>query len=90
MTLTLNDDINSQWFRIEMSSAKQYFDDWLISIKQQDCSFSITEERSNHSKHMKGFSITRGSNIFGIRSGSYILAERLCQDQLENDFGDKF
>ena len=39
---------------------------------------------------MKGFSITRSSNIFGIRSGSYILAKRLCQDQLENYFGDKF
>ena len=30
---------------LEMSLAKQYFDDWLVSIKQQDYSFSRTEKK---------------------------------------------
>ena len=72
---------------LEMSLADQCFDDWLVSIKQQDCSFSRREKKSNHSKHIKGFSITRGTNIFSIRSDSYILAERFCQYQLESYFG---
>ena len=73
---------------LEMSLAKQYFDDWLVSIKQQDRSFSGTEEKnSNHGKNMKGFSFTRGWNIFSIRSDSYILVERVCQNQHRNHFG---
>ena len=32
---------------LEMSLAKQYFDDWLVSIKQQDHSFSRTERKKN-------------------------------------------
>ena len=28
---------------LEISLAKQYFDDWLVSIKQHDCSSSRTE-----------------------------------------------
>ena len=49
---------------LEMSLAKQYFDDWLVSIKQQDRNFSRTEKRdSNHSMHVKGFSITRSNEI---------------------------
>ena len=59
----------------EMSLAKQYFDDWIVSIKQQHSLFSRTEKKknSNHSKHAKGFLITGGSNIFSINSDSYIL-----------------
>ena len=38
---------------LEMSLAKQYFDDWLDSIKKQDRSFSRTEKNSNHSIHVK-------------------------------------
>ena len=30
---------------LEMSLAKQYFDDWLAFIKKQDRSFSITEKK---------------------------------------------
>ena len=30
---------------LEMSLAKQYFDDWLVSMEQQDCSFAITEKK---------------------------------------------
>ena len=30
---------------LEMSLAKQYFDDSLVSIKQHDCSFSRTENK---------------------------------------------
>ena len=52
---------------LEMSLTKQYFEDWLVSKKRQDRSFSRTEKKSNHSKHIKSFSITRGSNIFSIR-----------------------
>ena len=60
---------------LEMSLAKQCFDDWLVSIKQQDRSFSKTEKKNlNHSIHVKGFSSTTSSNIFSIRSDSYILA----------------
>ena len=56
----------------EMFLANQYFDDRLISIKQQDRSFSTTEKKySNHSKHMKGFSITRGSNICSITPDTF-------------------
>ena len=40
------------------------------------------ENNSNHSKHMKGFSVTRGGNIFSIRPDSNILAEIFCQQQL--------
>ena len=54
----------------EMSLDKQYFDKWLVSIKQQHCSFSRTEKNSNHTKHMKGFSVTRGTNVFRIKSDS--------------------
>ena len=57
---------------LEMSLAKQYFDDWLASIIQMDRSFSRAEKKSNRSKHMKSFSITKGSNIIGIRLDSYI------------------
>ena len=59
-----------------MSLTKQYFDDWFVSIKQQDCSFSRTKKKSNHNKHIKGFSIARGTNIFRTRSDSYILAKK--------------
>ena len=37
----------------------------------------------NHSKHIKGFPITRGSNTFSIKSDSYILGDRFCKDKLE-------
>ena len=68
--------------------AKQYFDDSRVAIKQQDRSFFRTEKKkSNHSKHLKGFSITRGSYIFRIRSDSYILTERFCQHQPGKHFG---
>ena len=57
-----------------MSLAKQYFDDRIASIRQQDYSFSRTEKKnSNHNKHAKGFSITRGNNIFSIRSDTFWL-----------------
>ena len=39
----VSDDRTSQWF-IKMSLAKQYFDDWPVSIKQQDGSFCRTEK----------------------------------------------
>ena len=48
-------------------------DDSLVSIKQQNRSFSKTEKKSNHIEHMKDFSITRGSHIFRIRSGIFWL-----------------
>ena len=42
MTLNLSDDtVNA----LEMSSAKQCFDDWLASIKQQDHRVSRTERK---------------------------------------------
>ena len=44
-----------------MSLAIQYFNDGLVSIKQQGRSFSRTEKNSNHNKYMKGFSIKRAS-----------------------------
>ena len=69
-----------------MSLGKQYFDNWLVFIKQQDRSFSRTEKNSNHSSYMKGFSITRSSNIFSIRSESYILAEIFWQQPTWKSF----
>ena len=30
---------------LEMSLAKQYFDDWLVSVKHQDHGFSRTEKK---------------------------------------------
>ena len=59
---------------LEMSLAKQCFDDWLVSIKQQVAVFLEQKKNSCHSKHVKDFSITRSSNIFSIKSNSYILA----------------
>ena len=59
---------------LEMSLAKQYFDDLLVSIKRQDHSFSRTAKKSIYSIHVQGFLITRGSNLFSIRSDRYILA----------------
>ena len=35
---------------------------------------------------MKGFSVTRGINIFSIRSDNYILAERFCHHQIKYYF----
>ena len=43
----------------------------------QDLSFSKTGKISNHSKHVRDFSIKRGNNIFSISSGTFWL----------NDFG---
>ena len=60
---------------LEMTLAKQYFDYLLVSIKQQDHSFSKTEKNSNHSKHKKVFSITGGINIFSIRSDTFWLKD---------------
>ena len=45
------------------------------------------KKKTNHSKHMKGFSIIRDSNIFRRRSDRYILTETFCQHQIENYFG---
>ena len=47
---SLSNSINREWFRnvengLEMSLAKQYFDSWLVSIKQQDRSFSRTGKK---------------------------------------------
>ena len=81
MALRLSDDTNSHWFLIGMSLPKQYFDDWLVSVKQQDCIFSTTKKQSNHSWYIKGLLITRGSYIFRIRSVNYILSERFSQQQ---------
>ena len=69
-----------------MSLAKQYYDDWLISINQQDCSFSRTEKNSNHGKYMNSFSITRIDNIFSIKPDTF-FAEKICQHQLETFSG---
>ena len=60
---------------LKMSLIKQYFDDWLVSIKQQEHSFSRTEKNLNLSEHMKGFSITRDSNIFSITSNTFWLKD---------------
>ena len=62
---------------LEMSLAKQYFEDSGVSMKQKDCNFFKTEKNSDHSKHMKEFLINRGSNIFSIRSDSFLI-ERFC------------
>ena len=51
----------------EMSLAKQYFDDLLVSIKQQDCSFSTTKKKKIKSQHTR-------EGFFIIRSDNYILA----------------
>ena len=72
---------------LEMSLAKQCFDDWLVFIKQQDRSFSITEKKKNHSKHVKGILIIRGGNIFSIRSDNGAPITTYCQHQVENYFG---
>ena len=66
----------------EMSLAKQYFDDLLVSIKQQDCSFSRTKKKkkkSNHSIHVKGSLLSGQITTFWL--------EIFCQHQLENYFG---
>ena len=73
---------------LEMSLAKQYSDDGLVSIKQKDRSFSRAEKKnSNHSIYVKGFSITRGSNIFSIRSDSYILAGNILLTPITFNLG---
>ena len=57
---------------LQMSSAKQNFDHWLISIKEQDCFFSRTaKKKSKHSKQMKGFLIIRDGNKFSGRSNCH-------------------
>ena len=50
MALTLSGDTKSQWF-----IAKQYFDDWLVSIKQQDHSSSRTEKKIKSQQTHEGF-----------------------------------
>ena len=74
-----------------MSLAKQYFNNWLFSFKQQDCTFSRTEKKSNNSNHMKDWSITRGSNMFSIRSDTFWLKDFVKNNlkitfNLENNF----
>ena len=71
---------------LQMLLVRQYFDDWLVPVKQQICSFSRTEKKSNHSKHTKGFWITRDSNIFRIKPDIYILAEKFFQHNFEGNF----
>ena len=39
---------------LEMSLAKQYFANWLVSIKQQDCSFSRTEKNPKSQQIREG------------------------------------
>ena len=81
LAYTITNDTYFEWIQLvndiglEMSLAKQYFDDWLVSITQQDHSFSRAEKNSNQSKYMKGFSITRGNNIFSIRSDTFLLKD---------------
>ena len=88
MALTLSDDTNSQWFR-NVFVAKQYFDDWLASIKQQDCSFSGTEKKNQITANTwRAFQLQEA--VISLEAGqmsSYILAERFCQHQIENYFG---
>ena len=73
---------------LEMFLAKQYFDDWLVSIKQQDRTFPRTEKQNlNQSKHMNGFAVTWSSNIFSIRSDNNAQITTFCQEQIENYFG---
>ena len=36
---------------LEMSLAKQYFDDWLVSVKHQDHGFSRTEKKKFNLQH---------------------------------------
>ena len=43
--------------------------------------FLAQKKKSNCSIHVKGFSITRCSKIFSIRSDSYILAENILSTQ---------
>ena len=62
---------------LEVSLAKQYFEDCVVSMKQKDCSFFKTEKNSDHIKQVKGFSNNRGSNIFSIRSDT-LLIEQFC------------
>ena len=73
---------------LEMFLAKQYFDDWLVSIKQQDRSFPRTEKQNlNQSKHINCFTFTWSSNIFSIRSDNNAQITTFCQEQIENYFG---
>ena len=58
-----------------MSLVKPCFEDGLVSIKEQDFSFSRSEKKSNHSKHMKGFYITSSNNIFNIKSDTFWLKD---------------
>ena len=54
MTLTLTVWVMVQKDNgLEMSLAKQYFDDWLVSMKQQDHSFSKTEKKKFKSQHTR-------------------------------------
>ena len=73
---------------LEMSLAMQYYDR-LDSIKQQDHNFSRTEKKvrlQETHEWFLGFSITRDSNIFSIRSDSYILAGNILSTPTWNLF----
>ena len=65
-----------------MSLAKQYFDDSLVSIKQQDHIFSVEQEKkSNHITANNWRAIQLLEAVISSPSGqtdSYILAERFC------------
>ena len=60
-----------------MSLVKPCFENWLVSIQEQGFNFSRSVKKSNHSKHMKGFYITRSSNIFSIKSDKFWLKDLL-------------
>ena len=43
---------------LKISLVKQYFDDWLVSIKQNRTAVFLEKKKNpNHSKQLKGFSI---------------------------------
>ena len=89
MTLTLTVWVMVQIDNgLEMSLAKQYFDDWLVSIKQQDRSFSRTEKKIQITAYTwRAFQLLEA--VISSASGQIATfwLEIFCQHELENYFG---
>ena len=89
MTLTLTVWVMVQKDNgLEMSLAKQYFDDWLVSMKQQDHSFSKAVKKIQIAAYVwRAFQLLQA--VIPSASGQIATfwLKILCQHQLENYFG---
>ena len=68
MPCTLTDDTKFSRLR---DVSNQYFEEWLVSVKQRDGNFSRKEKKSNITFTITVNSVSSGSNTFRIKSDTF-------------------